>query len=473
MTEDFDAFMRTGWRHIDRPSAPLPQAKHCAARRETLSAAFPGETLIVPTGRELVRANDTLHRFRAGSDYAWLTGDLDPDGVLVLHARGSGHEAVLHRRPSAGVDSPEYFSSPRYGELWTGRRETLAESEARLGLECRDLDDLEKSLAGLDRPAVRVVRGLDPQIDERFPLDAPDERESRDGRLSWTLAQLRLTKDAWEIGELQAAVDATVRGFEDVARVLPERGTVPERLLEGVFALRARVEGNDVGYDSVVAAGSNATTIHWTANTGATAPGELVLMDMGVEGPHLYTADLTRTLPVSGTFSPLQREVYDLVLAAQQAGIDAVAPGTTIADIRLACMESLAEGLEQLGLLPRRSSGPATGSLRYRRWTLHGFGHMLGIDVHDCAASWPDFFKTGAVAAGQVLTVEPGLYFQPNDDLVPPELRGIGIRIEDDVLVTSEGARILSAALPRTAPDVERWLAEQREAGPRVPTRPV
>ncbi|MCC3765511.1 aminopeptidase P family protein [Glycomyces sp. TRM65418] len=469
--QDFRDFMRTGWSRARGPVTELRQARYHARRREALSAAFPGETIVVPTGQEQVRANDTHHRFRAGSDFAWLTGDLAPEGVLVLHPRASGHDAVLYRRPSHGVDSDEHYASPRFGELWVGRKQTLAETETALGVECRDREALESALNGLARRRVRVLRGRDAEIDARFPLDAPAEGESRDGRLAWTLADLRLTKDAWELEQLQEAIDATVRGFEDVARLLPSSGTVSERLLEGVFGTRARVEGNGVGYDSVVAAGANATTVHWTANTGRAAPGDLVLMDMGVEGRNLYTADITRTLPVSGSFTPVQREVYEIVLTAQQAGMDAIEPGVKVLAIREACMEVLAEGLQDLGLLPRAAGGAsATDSLRYRRWTLHGFGHMLGIDVHDCGASWLDRARNGTVEENHVLTVEPGLYFQPNDELVPEELRGIGIRIEDDVHVTADGCRNLSAALPRAAGEVETWLAAQREAGPRFPT---
>ncbi|MET8151128.1 aminopeptidase P family protein [Actinoplanes sp. NPDC005259] len=463
--------MRTGWSPVGRSVTELRQASFHAERRKALSDAFPGETIVVPTGREQVRANDMHYRFRAGSDFAWLTGDLDPEGVLVLHATASGHDAVLYRRPGRGVDSEEYFASLQYGELWRGRRETLAESTTMLGIECRDLQDLDPVLDRIARGRVRVLRDLDADIDARFAVETPAAPETTGSGLAFTLAELRLVKDPWELEQLQEAVDATVRGFEDVARILPPTGTVPERLIEGVFGARARVEGNGVGYESVVAAGPNATTVHWTANTGRTRSGELILMDMGVEGRNLYTADLTRTLPVSGSFTAVQREVYDIVLAAQQAGIDAIKPGVSIRAIRQACMEVLAEGVQDLGLLPRAAGGvSATDSPRYRRWTLHGFGHMLGIDVHDCAASWPDRFQHGVIEENHVLTVEPGLYFQPNDELVPEELRGIGIRIEDDVHVTADGCRNLSAALPRHATEVENWLAAQRESGPRIPT---
>ncbi|HEU5128496.1 MAG TPA: aminopeptidase P family protein [Glycomyces sp.] len=469
--EKFLEFMRSGWGPSDLDVAERDQAPYCARRRAAVSAAFPGEAVVVPTGAEKVRANDTHFRFRAGSDFAWLTGDLDPEGVLVLHPSGSGHDAVLYRRPRKGTDSDEFFRSAKYGELWIGRKNSLDETAALLGIECRDVEGLGAVLDGLHRSQVRVLRGLDPAIDARFAAEgAEGAAPTRDGELAAVLSELRLTKDAWELAQLQDAVDATVRGFEDVARVLPSAGSIPERLLEGVFGMRARVEGNGIGYDSIVGAGSHATTLHWITNDGRTRPGELILMDMGVENDHLYTADVTRTLPVSGEFTPLQRQVYDIVHASQQAGMDVIKPGTEFQEIHRTCMRVLAEGLADLGVLPVPvDEALEKDSLVYRRWTLHGFGHMLGLDVHDCAASRPEHYYKGRVEEDYVLTVEPGLYFQANDELVPEELRGVGVRIEDDVRVTAEGCENLSAGLPRSADEVERWLAAQREAGPRLP----
>ncbi|WP_100444170.1 aminopeptidase P family protein [Glycomyces xiaoerkulensis] len=475
--QKFLEFMRSGWGPSHLEVAELEQAPYHARRREALSAAFPGETVVVPTGEEKVRANDTFFRFRAGSDFAWLTGDLDPEGVLVLHPSGSGHEAVLYRRPRKGAESDEYFRSAKYGELWIGRQRSLEETAVRLGIECRDIDRLEAALAGVGRSKVRLLRGFSAAMDARFEAEEAQAGEdgrpllTRDRELAAVLAELRLTKDAWELAQLQGAVDSTVRGFEDVARILPAGGSIPERLIEGVFGTRARVEGNGIGYDSIVGAGSHATTLHWITNDGRTTPGELILMDMGVENDQLYTADVTRTLPVSGSFTPLQRQVYDIVHASQQAGMDVVKPGVEFREIHQTCMRVLAEGLRDLGVLPVPvEEALAKDSLVYRRWTLHGFGHMLGLDVHDCAASRPEHYYRGRVEEDYVLTVEPGLYFQANDELVPEELRGVGVRIEDDVRVTAEGCENLSAGLPRSAEEVETWLAAQREAGPRPAT---
>ncbi|MFB9239128.1 aminopeptidase P family protein [Plantactinospora siamensis] len=471
--EKFLEFMRSGWRDDTLPVGPRPEVPNYAKRRAALSAAFPGETLVIPTGTEKVRANDTDYPFRPGSDYAYLTGDHDPDGVLVLRPTGSGHDATLYTRPRTGRDSDEFFRS-RHGELWVGRRYALAEKATELGVETADLAELPAALADLAPRRTRVLRGFDPGVDTAVrPYDEPgrsDDAPPRDRELAQAISEHKLVKDEWELAQLQDAVDATVRGFEDVARVLPADRPVRERLLEGVFALRARHDGNEVGYGSIVGASEHATILHWVRNTGQTRPGELLLMDMGVENRNLYTADVTRVLPVSGRFSPLQRQVYEAVYAAQQAGIDVIKPGVAFKDVHRTSMRVLAEALSDLGLLPVSvDEAMDEKSTIYRRWTLHGTSHMLGIDVHDCANARKETYKDGTLAEGYVLTVEPGLYFQPEDDLVPEELRGIGVRIEDDIVVTATGSVNLSAGLPRRADEVETWLAEQREAGPRLP----
>jgi len=236
-----------------------------------------------------------------------------------------------------------------------------------------------------------------------------------------------------------------------------------ERWLEGTFFRRARTMGHDLGYDSIVAGGSHATTLHWTENSGPIPPGRLVLLDMGVEGNNLYTADVTRTLPVDGTYTPLQRDLYSVVLEAQQAGIDAVRPGADFQAPHQAAMRVIVAALDDLGLLPvPAEEALSPDSKVYTRWTLHSTSHMLGLDVHDCAAASDETYKHGPLKEGMVLTVEPGLYFQEDDLLVPEELRGIGIRIEDDIAVTADGSVNLSASLPREPGAVEEWMAGLR-----------
>jgi Xaa-Pro aminopeptidase len=189
-------------------------------------------------------------------------------------------------------------------------------------------------------------------------------------------------------------------------------------------------------------------------------PGDLLLLDAGVECDSLYTADITRTLPVSGTFSPEQRAIYDIVWEAQRVGIEGVAPGNDFLEPGRRAARLLAQGLIDLGIL-KCSLDEALDpqKLYHRRYTLHGVSHMLGLDVHDCALARQEEYRYAKLREGMVLTVEPGLYFQPDDATVPENFRGIGVRIEDDVAVTKTGAENISAALPSKADEVERWIA--------------
>ncbi|GAA3736967.1 aminopeptidase P family protein [Streptomyces tremellae] len=454
--------MRTGWADTElRGLAPVPEAGHTAARRAALSARFPGERLVVPAGNLRTRSNDTEYPFRAATEYTYLTGDRTQDGVLVLEPEGTaGHTATVYLLPRSDRENGEFWLDGQ-GELWVGRRHSLAEAEQLLGLPAKDVRKLPAALADATGP-VRVVRGHDAGIEAAL---ADKVTAERDEELRVHLSEARAVKDAFEIGELQKAVDATARGFEDVVKVLDraeahERG---ERYIEGTFFLRARIEGNDVGYGSICAAGPHATTLHWVRNDGRVRSGELVLLDMGVETDTLYTADVTRTLPVDGRFTDLQRRIYDAVYDAQEAGIAAVRPGAKYRDFHDAAQRVLAERLVEWGLI----EGPVERVIELglqRRWTLHGTGHMLGLDVHDCAAARREVYADGTLEPGMCLTVEPGLYFQTDDLTVPEEYRGIGVRIEDDFVVTEDGNRNLSAALPRTSAEVESWMAGLRGA---------
>ncbi len=191
------------------------------------------------------------------------------------------------------------------------------------------------------------------------------------------------------------------------------------------------------------------------------------MLDAGVELDTLYTADVTRTLPISGRFSDAQREVYEAVLEAQQAGIDAAKAGAKFADVHSAAIAVIARHLEAWGMLPisAEESLASDGGL-HRRWMVHGTSHHLGIDVHDCAQARVENYREGTLAPGMIITVEPGLYFKSDDELVPERFRGIGVRIEDDVLITEDGNDILSIGLPRASADVEAWLEERLERDP-------
>ncbi|MGA5043866.1 aminopeptidase P family protein [Streptomyces arboris] len=449
--------MKSGWADTELHGLePIAQAEHTAARRAALSARFPGERLVIPAGNLRTRSNDTEYAFRASTEYAYLTGDQTQDGVLVLEPTGdSGHQATIYLLPRSNRENGEFWLDGQ-GELWVGRRHSLAEAEQLLGIPAKDVREIAAALTEATGP-VRNVRGHDASIEAALTDKVTAER---DEELRVYLSEARLVKDAFEIDELQKACDATARGFEDVVRSLDKAEATSERFIEGTFFLRARIEGNDIGYGSICAAGPHATTLHWVRNDGAVRSGELLLLDAGVETNELYTADVTRTLPINGTFSPLQRKIYDAVYEAQEAGIAAVKPGAAFRDFHDASQRVLAEKLVEWGLLGDLTVDKVLELGLQRRWTLHGTGHMLGMDVHDCAVARTEAYVDGILEPGVCLTVEPGLYFQADDLTVPEEYRGIGVRIEDDILVTEDGNRNLSDKLPRRADEVEAWMAQ-------------
>ncbi|GAA2823967.1 aminopeptidase P family protein [Kitasatospora paracochleata] len=458
VSDELAASMKSGWADTELHGLqPIPQAAFAAERRAKLSAAFPGERLVIPAGNLRVRANDTDYSFRAASEYVHLCGDQSEDAVLVAEPSGAeGHTFALYLRPRSDRENGEFWLDG-YGELWVGRRHSLTEAAELYGLPTRDVRQAAEELAAATA-LTRIVRGYDAALESAL---AGQLDEEKDDELKVFLSGLRLVKDAWEVEELRAACDATVKGFTDVVRELGQAVATSERWIEGTFWRRARVEGNDVGYGSIAAAGPHATTLHWVRNDGDVRPGELLLLDAGVETRNLYTADVTRTLPINGRFSELQRKIYDAVYDAQEAGIAAVKPGGRFRDFHDAAQRVLAERLLAWGLLD-----PAVYDVEkvlelglQRRWTLHGTGHMLGLDVHDCAHARRENYVDAVLEPGMVLTVEPGLYFQQDDLTVPEEYRGIGVRIEDDILVTADGNENLSAGLPRRSDEVESWMA--------------
>ena len=483
----FKSFIASGWAERTDVLPPArEQAPFAAARRARISAQYPGQRLIIPAGRLKQRSNDTDYAFRAHSAFAHLTGwgsDSEPGAVLVLEpAAAGGHEATLYFRERAGRDSDEFYANPDIGEFWIGPRPSVAQVASDLALEVRGIADLAHVLHSIDSETL-VLREADPtfteQVDDArlrfaaerilgsnatdsaFSIEINAEHEP-DAALARDLSELRLVKDAWEIAQMRLAVAATARGFDDVIADLPRSSVHArgERLVEGVFNTRARSDGNTVGYDTIAASGPHACILHWTRNDGVVAPGDLILIDAGVELDSYYTADITRTLPVNGVYSEVQRRVYETVREAADAALAVVRPGAVFRDVHAAAMAVIARRTAEWGMLPvtaEEALQPENG--QHRRYMVHGTSHHLGIDVHDCAQARRDMYMDGVLEPGMVFTIEPGLYFQPDDLTVPVEFRGIGVRIEDDILVTASGAENLSAAIPRSATEVEAWIA--------------
>jgi len=435
----------TGW--AERPEAlpaPRTQAPYAAARRDAVSAAFPGKRLVVAAGSLKQRSNDTDYVFRAHSAFAHLTGwaaDAEPDSLLVFEPTDAGHDVTLYFRERADRTTTEFYADATIGEFWIGPRPALAGVASDLGVATDHLDAFE---AG----------------DQDVTLD--------DAELARFVSELRLVKDEFEIAEMRRAVEITANGFDDIIRSLPQaiehaRG---ERVVEGVFHRRAREDGNGEGYDTIAASGPHSCYLHWTRNDGTVVPGDLILVDAGVEADSLYTADITRTLPVSGTFTEVQRRVYETVREAADAAFAAAQVGVPFRDVHGAAMQVIAARTAEWGLLPvtAEEALDADAGGQHRRYMVHGTSHHLGIDVHDCAQARREMYYDGVLEPGMVFTIEPGLYFQIDDLTVPAEYRGIGVRIEDDILMTADGPVNLSAGIPRTADEVEAWIARVQQA---------
>lgn len=458
-SELFAEFMKNGWAPSDLHGITAsPAVAWCVARRAALSEAFSGIRLVIPAGNFKVRSNDCDYRYRPHSAFAYYTGiqgvEATADAVLVMEPSDAGHQPLLFINPRSTRDTDAFYRDNRYGELWVGRRFTVDEAQARYEIETRRVDSLAEFLGA--KKETLAIRDQDRATDQLV------EKHERESEFATFVSAHRLVKDEYEINEMQRACDATARGFSDIVRALPAAVGRPrgERVIEAAFFGRARVEGNDLGYETIAAAGSHACILHWIRNDGDVRPGELLLVDAGVEMESYYTADVTRTLPITGKFSPAQRSLYMLVYEAQKAGFAAVKPGADWVDINRASQGVLAHGLADMGVLTvsaEESLRPEVGL--HRRWTLHGATHMLGMDVHDCAQARKDQYGESKLEVGMVLTVEPGLYIQPDDELFAPEFRGIGIRIEDDVVVTETGCRILSNGLPRHPDEIEAWMA--------------
>ena len=439
----FAEFMKSGWTPSDRANLePLEVVTYAFSRRQVLSAAFLERRIVIKAGSYKVRANDTDFNYRPDSAFVYYSGvqgcDATADAVLVLEPSGGSHLTYLYMNPRSTRDTDAFYRDAKYGELWVGRRFTLAEAQTTYQIETRNLSELDAHLS-----------------DGKKALTVEDEE------LSIFMSEQRLCKDEYEIREMQRAVDATALGFNDVIHAIPAAVETPrgERVLDAAFYGRARIAGNELGYNTIVGAGSHACVLHWIRNDGDIHRGQLVLVDAGVEMESFYTADITRTLPVNGIFSPSQRALYMLVYEAQLAGFAAVKPGALFSDINKACQAVLAQGLADMGVLTvsaEESLKPEVGL--HRRWTLHGVSHHLGLDVHDCAHARKEMYLDAPLREGMVLTVEPGLYIQPDDELFAPEYRGIGIRIEDDIVVTADGYRNLSENIPRHPDDIEKWM---------------
>lgn len=432
------------------------QNLHAARRAQLMERIGENAAALVVATPVRNRSNDTVYHYRPSSDLWYLTGFEEPEAAALLLPGHPEHPFVMFVR-----------KRDRAREIWDGWRTGVDGAREHVGCDAAfGIDELEERLPKLFEGRTRLVYGLgaDEDMDRRVirairkvqHLGRKGKRAPRaiEDPLLY-LHEMRLVKTPGEIAALRRAAEVSALGHV--------RGMRCTRPGMREFELQAEIEyvfkkhgASAPGYESIVGSGPNACILHYVENRGRLREDDLVLVDAGAE-VGLYTGDITRTWPVSGTFSPEQREIYDLVLRAQMEVIRLVRPGLPWHKLHERAVQVLAEGLVNMGIL----EGPAEKAVEdktYRKWYMHGTGHWLGIDVHDVGAYARDGEPGRALEPGMVFTVEPGLYFHGDEEGCPDRFRGIGVRIEDDVLVTETGVDVLSRTVPKDPEEIEQLV---------------
>ncbi|MFQ6030898.1 MAG: aminopeptidase P N-terminal domain-containing protein, partial [Dehalococcoidia bacterium] len=420
-------------------------SSHFAERRARLMQSLGNGAIILTAGHDQMRNNDVDHEFRQQSSFWYLTGFDEPDAVAVLRP-GSDQPYALFVRP---------FDA-RF-EIWVGFRVGVEGAQERLGADVAfSIEQLEEELPKLlaEVETVHYSLGSDEKVD-KLVNDLVAQRRAGAQRGGTPLLsimeprpvidRMRLIKSAEEIELMQQAIDISAQGFEAAMRSTAP-GVYEYQVQTDMEAQFRRLGSPRNGYPSIVASGANACILHYIKNRAQMQEGDLLLIDAGAEW-EFYTADVTRTWPVSGRFTPEQRAVYDIVLEAQRQAIAAVAPGTGMDQAHQVALKVLVQGLVDLGVLEGEVDSLIEDKV-YSPYYMHGTSHWLGLDVHD-AGQYRSGETPTELQEGMVFTVEPGLYFGTQAPDSPEHLKGIGIRIEDDVLVTADGCRVLTAAIPK------------------------
>jgi Xaa-Pro aminopeptidase len=419
----------------------------------------PGSVAIIPAAREVTRSHDTEYRFRQDSDFYYLTGFREPDAVAVV-APGREKPFTLFVRPR-----------DREKEIWNGRRAGVEGAKERFGADeafaveefegkLTELLDGARSLyyrlggghAELDQTLIRHLSRM--RTMGRKGVRAP--RAILDP--SELIHEMRLIKSGDEIALMRRSADIAAEGHREAMRAARPgmREYEIDALIEYVFR---RSGAAAPAYNSIVGSGANATILHYVDNDAELKDGDLLLIDAGAEYEG-FASDITRTFPVNGRFTDAQRDVYQLVLDCQEECIRMVRPGVTQEEMHQRSVEMLTEGMVRLGLL-KGEVPKLIEEEQYKKFYMHRLGHYLGLDVHDAGAYQVEG-RPRAVEPGMVMTVEPGLYIAEDAEDIPDRYRGIGVRIEDDVLVTAEGYDVLTAKAPKQVEEIEALMKESR-----------
>ena len=427
--------------------------EYAQRRRRLMTEAGENTLILIGAARPRLRNGDSFHAYRQDSDFLYLTGLEEPDAVLALVPGREAGEQLLFCRPS----DPER-------ERWDGPRLGLDGARAQLGMDdAFPIDDLDDILPSLMQGVSRVYQpvGKDAEFDQRIigwrqrlrQLRRDEKGPGEMVSLEYLLHEQRLIKSRGEIRAMRRAArisaDAVLRAMRHCRPGMNESEIHAELIHE------YRRRGCPPAYLPIVAGGKNALVLHYVDNNQPLDDGDLLLIDAGCEVDG-YAADISRTFPVNGTFSPAQREVYEIVLEAQRRAIDQVRSGHPFDAYHEAAVETLTEGLRELGLL----EGPVSDLVEqgaHRRFYMHKTGHWLGLDVHDVGDYRIDD-QSRVLEKNMVVTVEPGLYIGADED-IPERFRNIGIRIEDDVRVTDDDPENLTASVPRRIEDIEEAMA--------------
>jgi len=415
----------------------------------------PRSVAIIPAAREATRSNDTNYRFRQDSDFFYLTGFEEPEAIAILKP-GETHEYVLFVRPR----DPER-------EIWDGRRAGVEGAMSEFGAqESFPIDKFDEKLTEIlsDAEVLYFRLGVNRELEDKIireisrirainrkPVHAP-QTIIDPGTI---VHELRVIKSPEEIEIMQTAADIAAEAHCEAMKAARPgmREYELEALIEQIFRRHGALAP---AYTSIVGAGANATVLHYINNDGELRDGDLLLVDAGAEYKG-YASDITRTFPINGRYSKPQREIYDLVLKAQMSCVEMVRPGVTHEQLKQHSIEVLTEGMVELGLLQGKPE-QLIKDKKYEKFYMHGLGHMIGIDVHDVGRYY--YGKDSrALEPGVVMTVEPGIYVSPDTKDVPEQYLGIGVRIEDDVLCTNNGPRVLTTKVPKQAEEIEALMS--------------
>jgi Xaa-Pro aminopeptidase len=416
----------------------------------------PNSVAILPAAREATRSNDTEYRFRQDSDFYYLTGFSEPDAIAVV-APSRDERYTLFVRPR-----------DKEKETWTGRRAGVEGAKEKFGADAAfSVEEFQEKLSELLNGARNLYYRLgngNPELDQTIVRQIASMR----GR-GWRnihppqavvdpgsiLHEMRLFKTDEEIALMQRAADIAAEAHREAMRAA--RPGVKEYEIEALIEYVFRRSGASApAYNSIVGGGANATILHYVNNDAELRDGDLLLIDAGAEYEG-FASDITRTFPVSGRFTDAQRDVYNLVLDCQEQCIEMIAPGVTMDEMHKRSVEILTEGMVRLGLL-KGDAKTLIEEEQYKKFYMHRLGHYLGLDVHDVGLYHSDG-QPRPVEAGMVMTVEPGLYISEDAEDIPEKYRGIGVRIEDDVLVTPEGHRALTDKAPKTVEEIESLMS--------------